>query len=158
MNAEAVATLVMFSISMGVPLVTLVGAYLIGSWQEKRHFERLEADEFELSGIMITDLKRFPDNWDVRASQLVAAEVVIANDKFKTWVAGWINLFGGRVMTYETLIERARREAIVRMRREAQQCGCNVVWNIRIETATIQAGKTAGVEALAYGTAIRVVN
>ena len=57
-------------------------------------------------------------------------------------------------------MERARREAVVRMLRQAQEHGANVVWNVRIETSTIQGkqkGKSAGVEVMAYGTAMKVV-
>ena len=56
-------------------------------------------------------------------------------------------------------MERARRQALVRMLRQAQQFGANVVWNVRIETSTIQGkqeGKSGGVEVMAYGTAMKV--
>jgi len=62
------------------------------------------------------------------------------------------------VRGYEALVERSRREAIVRMLREAQAAGANVIWNVRLETATIQGkqqGKSGGIEVLAYGTAMR---
>lgn len=135
---------------VGMSIVTLLGAFFIGSWQEKRHFQRLEQAEDELSGILVTDLKHFPQNWQADGASLVCGEVVIANDKFKTWIAGWINLTGGRVFSYETLLERARREAIVRMMRDAQALDANAVWNVRILTSVIG----GGVEAVAFGTAL----
>ena len=50
-----------------------------------------------------------------------------------------------------------REEAIVRMLREARGQGANVVWNVRIATSTIAGQRqAAGVEVLAYGTAMRV--
>jgi len=69
------------------------------------------------------------------------------------------NLFGGGVPGYERLMERARRQALVRMLWQAQEYGANAVWNVRLETSTIQGkreGQSGGVEVLAYGTAMKV--
>lgn len=136
--------------AFAIPILTLIVAFVIGSWQERKHFASLKEDEARYADIMVTDLKRLPSNWQVKDAVLVCGEVVIANDKFKLWMAGWVNLFGGRVFTYETLLERARREAIVRMQREANELGANAVWNVRILTAMIG----GGVEAMAFGTAV----
>ena len=66
-------------------------------------------------------------------------------------------IFGGEVLSYETLIDRARREAVLRMKEEAEKA--DVILNLRIETSSI--GQTANkrntigsIEAIAYGTAI----
>ncbi len=140
-----------------LPIFILVVAYAVGSYNEQRHYERLEQSELSLKSIMVCDLKRLPANWDVQRSALVCGEVVIANDRFKAWLAHWINLFGGRISCYEALVERARREAIVRMLEEARMINANAVWNVRVETATIQGKSQAGgVEVLAYGTAVAV--
>ena len=146
-----------------IGLVTFVGLLLVGLIAggaiEAAHFRRLTRCEQQLSGIMMSDMKQLPPNWDASEPKLVAGEAVIATDYFKVFVAGLRNLFGGRVRSYETLMERARREAIVRMLQQAQQSGANVVWNVRIETATIQGKqekKSGGVEVLAYGTAMKV--
>ena len=89
--------------AFGIPIITLFGAFLIGSWQEKRHFASLKEAEARYADIMVTDLKRLPANWHAKNAGLVCGEVVIANDKFKIWMAGWIKMFGGRIFTYETL-------------------------------------------------------
>ena len=152
---NAIAILV--SLFGGVGLLFI--AYLIGSSIEAAHFRKLARWEQELSGIMVSDMKRVPPNWLVAEASLVVGEAVIATDKFKVFTAGLRNFFGGRVRGYETLMERARRQAIVRMLWHAQQYGANVVWNIRVETSTIQGkkeGKSGGVEVMAYGTAMKV--
>ncbi|HUT87918.1 MAG TPA: heavy metal-binding domain-containing protein [Thermoguttaceae bacterium] len=134
-------------------------AYLVGSSIEAAHFRKLAQWEQELSGIMVSDMKRVPPNWHIAEASLVVGEAVIATDKYKVFTAGLRNLFGGRVRGYETLMERARRQAIVRMLWHAQQYGANVVWNVRLETSTIQGkrqGKSGGVEVMAYGTAMKV--
>jgi len=136
----------------------LVLGLVIGGWIESAHFRSLKEREHALANILVSDLRRLPDNWRATDPLLVTGEVVIATDYFKVFVASLRKLFGGRVRGYEALMERARREAIVRMVEQAQAAGANAVWNVRIETSTIQGkqeGKSGGVEVLAYGTAIK---
>ena len=147
-------------ITIVLSALPLFAGWLIGRTVERAHFRRLAQAEHQLSGIMISDMKRLPPNWRPTEATLVVGQAVIATDYFKVFAAGLRNLFGGRVRSYETLVERARREAIVRMLRQAQQWGANVVWNVRLETSTIQSsqqrGKSAGVEVMVYGTAFKV--
>jgi uncharacterized protein YbjQ (UPF0145 family) len=70
-------------------------------------------------------------------------------------------LVGGRVKSFEPLLDRARREALLRMREQARARGFDAVINTRLETSRLassrQSGnKTAGIEILAYGTAIKI--
>ena len=156
---DAIATILGFVLAFGLPLGLLLAGWIIGSTVEKSHFRRLAQAEQELSGIMVSDMKRLPPNWRPTEATLVTGEAVIATDHFKVFAAKLRNLFGGRVRSYETLVERARREAVVRMLRQARQFGANVVWNVRLETSTIQGsqqGQSAGGEVMAYGTAIKV--
>ena len=94
----------------------------------------------------------------VREARLVYGNVVISIDYFKKILAGLRNLFGGTVKSYESLIDRARREALLRMKEMAPEA--DMIVNVRIETAAI--GRSANkksigsVEAIAYGTAIRM--
>lgn len=146
---------------MGVPLVLLILGLVIGGAVESAHFRKLAEQEQALSSILISDLKQLPSNWKPSLPVLVTGEAVIATDYFKVWVAGVRKLFGGHVPGFERLMERARREAIVRMLHQAQQARANVVWNVRLETSTIQGkrqGKSGGVEVLAYGTAMQVTS
>ena len=43
---------------------------------------------------------------------LVAGSVVISEDYFKRIVSSLQSLFGGRLRSYESLVDRARREAV----------------------------------------------
>ena len=54
---------------------------------------------------------------------MVTGNVVISVDYFKTVVAGLRNLVGGNVNTYETLLDRARREALLRLQQQALELG-----------------------------------
>jgi uncharacterized protein YbjQ (UPF0145 family) len=88
---------------------------------------------------------------------MVTGNVVISVDYFKTVVAGLRNLVGGNINAYESLLDRARREAVLRMQEQAVLRGAEAVINLKFETARIagNAGKGIGsVEVLAYGTAL----
>ena len=86
---------------------------------------------------------------------LVSGSVVISVDYFKRILAGLRNIFGGNVQSYETLVDRARREAVLRMKESCPDA--DYVLNLRLETSSIFKGKrkqVGSVEVLAYGTAV----
>jgi uncharacterized protein YbjQ (UPF0145 family) len=86
--------------------------------------------------------------------KLITGNVVISIDYFKKILAGLINFFGGNISAYETLIDRARREAVLRMKESAK--GASEIINIRIETTSIlkNTQSVGAIEVIAYGTAI----
>ncbi|MEM9446177.1 MAG: heavy metal-binding domain-containing protein [Verrucomicrobiota bacterium] len=145
---------------LGIFLLLLGIGYFFGSYRENRHLKSLERREKELSSITRCNLKTVPADWTIASSKLVVGSVVIANDYFKVVVASLRNLFGGRVNSLVKLVERARREAMVRMLSEAKKQGAHIVWNVRIETSTIASvsRSSAGVEVTAYGTALQISN
>ena len=94
-----------------------------------------------------------------RSSALVVGSVVIAEDYFKRVAAGLKSLVGGRLVAYESLLERGRREAIVRMKAQARQLGASAVVNVRLETASLSEDWSGSrpifsAEFIAYGTAL----
>jgi uncharacterized protein YbjQ (UPF0145 family) len=83
--------------------------------------------------------------------------VVISIDYFKRISAALRSLLGGRVTAYESLLERARREAILRMKQRAFDSGASHVINVKLETTSISKGyrkQVGSVEVYAYGTAL----
>lgn len=140
-------------------LFLLVLGYGAGSIAEKRHYKSIHQREQQLLKMaVVTAEGSFPDG-RVRNATLVTGSAVISIDYFKRLLAILRNIFGGRVKSYESLIDRARREAILRMKEEARKKGAGMIINMRLETAAI--GKNANrknqlgsVEAIAYGTAI----
>lgn len=142
-----------FFLSIGV----LVAGFVVGRWNESRHLRRLAEDESRLAGIMVSDLRRLPDNWRVEGGTLVVGEMVLAADRFVNFVAGLQKLVGGRLEMYEGLVNRARREARNRMLAAAQGLGANVVWNVRYEMLMIDnegQGRRRAVAVVCYGTAL----
>ena len=147
------------AINLTIPVVLLVLGLVVGKIAEHRHYIRLNKRESELGHIMICDLKTVPMNWIPSQAWLVSGSVVIANDYFKSVSGSVRNLLGGRMRSFESLLDRGRREAIMRMLEEAHTGAANAVWNVRIEPSTIQGKRqkrAGGIELVAYGTALRV--
>lgn len=134
-------------------LLFLVG-WFFGARHERQHLARLAISEQALSHIVVSS-ERFYQPKLVAGSEgaLVIGSVVIAQDYFKMVIAKVLSLFGKNLTTYETLLERARREALVRMRTQAQAQGYNHIYGLRLEVTNVnQLGSM--VEAIAYGTAV----
>lgn len=147
-------------INTGLPLALLMLAYVTGGYLERRHFADIRAREARCREFPAVTFETLPAQWRVSSSQLVHGSVVISLDYFKRFVAGLRMVVGGRVKTYEPLLDRARREAVLRMIEAARASGYDAVVNVRIETsrlANARSGResTAGVEMLAFGTAVR---
>lgn len=117
-----------------------------------------EQEEYFRKRIPLTNLKQFPAGSS--SATLVSGAVVIADNYFISFVAGFKHLFGGEMKGYTGMCSDARRLALVRMLQEAEHFGANAVCNVRFETSTINSGearkKSGGVELIAYGTAFRV--
>lgn len=141
-------------------IVLLILGLFTGTWVERRHFRRLARREAALRHILVTDLRTLPPGCAAEPFELVTGEVVIASDYFKTFAATLKKLLGGELRTFETLMERARREALLRMLESAERIGANGVVNVRFATSNIGSmkrnRKAAMVEMYAYGTAIYV--
>ena len=138
-------------------LVLMTLGYGVGTFLEKRHYRSIHRREKEFLNLPAVTLKTAhytPDQ--VASARLVYGSAVISIDYFKKILAGLRNIFGGTVKSYEGLVDRARREAILRMKAMAGDAA--VIVNVRIETASVgkQANKKSVgcLEAVAYGTAI----
>jgi uncharacterized protein YbjQ (UPF0145 family) len=138
-------------------LVLLAMGYGFGRYAEARHYKSIISREKIFNALPAIASKILPTEAQSCESKLVSGNVVISVDYFKRFLFGLRNLVGGRVTSYESLIDRARREAVLRMKEEAKQLGAQQVFNIKFETASISKGRrrqVGAVEVLAYGTAI----
>ncbi len=134
-------------------LLLLVG-YVFGSIIEKRHFSSLQEREEEMRSLPTIALRKPLSEEEIVESRLVYGSVVISVDYFKKFVAGLMNFFGGNVTVYETLIDRARREATLRMKESAKDA--SEIINVKIETSSISKNTEGigAIEVLVYATAI----
>ncbi|MCB9853411.1 MAG: heavy metal-binding domain-containing protein [Phycisphaerales bacterium] len=146
--------LLIFLIPWLLPVIWSV----IGYMTEKKHLQSLDEREAAARDIVVTNLKTVANPESVQRAQLVAGNVVIGTDYFKTLVTNLRNLVGGEMKAAQRLLTRARREALLRLLDEAREMGATEVWNLRYQFCNIQqmsGNKGAmSVEIYAYGTAI----
>ena len=146
-------------IGLGFPLLLLIIGLTAGQITEMNHFANLRRREEEMRGVVLSNVKRYVLDRKVLDARLVTGHVVVSTDYFKSICASLRRLVGGRIISYEKLIERGRREALLRLKDEAAALGADFVLNVRYETMTIarsREGKgVTGVEVLAYGTAVK---
>ena len=147
--------LLTYIVPMAVMLILGVSA---GGFLERRHLRSLARREAEVSGMLITNLKRIPNPEMVEHVTMVGGQVVVATDYFKTFMTTLRNLIGGEMKAAQTLLLRARREATLRMIADARKLGANEIWNVRYAFCNItQLSGNKGaiaVEIFAYGTAV----
>jgi len=145
-------------VQLGLPLLLLAVGLTSGSIVESRHYQSIEKREQWSRRIAVVTAEHLYDDAQVRKVKMVQGNAVISLDYFKRFLAWLRGIVGGRVSAYETLVDRARREATLRMKEEAR--GATIIVNARIETSNVGArdsndgGGIGSVEALAYGTAI----
>ncbi len=141
-----------------IVFIILLGiGFLAGRFAETRHYRSIRQREAQLSNILTFSSRFPPPIQPAPDSCLVSGSVVVSVDYFKRFVAGLRQLIGGRMGSYESLLDRARREAILRMKAQAKEMGAESIFNVRIETASVSKGasNTVGsVEVYAYGTAL----
>jgi len=138
-------------------LILLACGYFFGRFYEKRHYKSIIKREAEYRNILVVASRILPVTEKTEASLLVMGSVVISVDYFKRFLASLRSLIGGRVTSYESLLDRARREAILRMKKQASTMGADKVFNIKYETSSISKNAKGGIgsiEVLAYGTAL----
>ena len=137
----------------------IVIGYMAGTWAEARHYRSIAHwEKLFLRFPAVTAKNMLAPDIPIEKAELVSGSVVISIDYFKRFLASLRNLFGGEVRSYESLVDRARREAVIRMKKQAGS-RADIIINLRIETSAIgknaNRDKTIGsVEALAYGTAV----
>lgn len=141
-----------------IPILFLVVAYFWARGVDRRHFSSIIEREAQYADITVTDLRSPPGAVEPSQGGLVTGATVVANDYFRSWAASIRNIFGGEVRGLQVMLERARREAILRMLAEAREMGADAVYNLRIDTSTItgkRANKPSGIEVLVSGTAVK---
>lgn len=140
-------------------LALIAIGYIMGTAAERGHYRSIEKREAETIDLPVLNIGKMKEERPIEGSRLVTGSVVISIDYFKRIVAQLINIVGGKVISYESLVDRARREAILRMKEQAG--GADYIMNLRVETSTIgnsanQKNGVGSVEVLAYGTAVKV--
>ena len=142
------------------PLGLLLVTFVTGRVIERRHFASLERREQRSRSFPVTTAGTLAGDPAIAEATLVTGSVVVSPDYFRRVVGALRSIVGGSIPGYERLLERARREAILRMKESAFAAGYRGIVNLRLESVRLASssgdGKgTSGVEILAVGTALR---
>jgi uncharacterized protein YbjQ (UPF0145 family) len=138
-------------------LILFIGPAVIGTIINNNHIRDLERREAEIRKKLIVHNRKVPNITSPVKATVLAGEVCIGADRFKTWLAGWRQLVGGRMGSMAPVVDRARREALLRVLEKAANQGFTEVGNIRYSTANLKWNSKQQKELLicvmAYGTA-----
>ncbi len=138
-----------------VTLVVL--GYFVGKSREASHYRSIQEREGKFASLpTVATKKPLPQEGELVDMKLVSGCTVISIDYYKRLIAGLRNIFGGNISSYETLVDRARRESVLRMK---EQCpDASQIINLRIETSSVfknsGKGSVGSIEVIAYGTAV----
>ena len=86
---------------------------------------------------------------------LLIGSVVVAHDYFRTLLIFFRKIIGGNIRPYERLVQRGRREALIRLKEEADLRGIDKVVNVRFTTSTVSGRFLHAIEMVAYGTGVK---
>jgi uncharacterized protein YbjQ (UPF0145 family) len=141
----------------GLPFLFFIVAGVAGTIIERRHYRSIREREAATAGLPVVTLRTLDGTRRVADARLVTASVVISHDNFKRFLAQVRKIIGGPLRSYESLLDRARREAVLRLKAECPDA--HIVMNLRLDTANIastQGKKGIGaLEVVASGTAVR---
>ena len=143
-------------IQLGSLIALLVLGFVVGKVTESRHYRDIRDRERKLLGVSVVSWRTLTDPRPVAEVALTTGSVVVSVDYYKRFLMVFRTIFGGEIRSYASLIDRGRREAVLRMKESYPSA--DMFLNCRIETSTISNGKgkaTGTVEVLAYGTAVK---
>ncbi len=138
-------------------LLLLISSFFVGRFIEARHFSELLRREEKLKSLRARTTGK-KEHFSLNQGELVFAGVVVGQSYFKSLWAFISDLIGGRVYAYETLLERGRREALLRVKEIGQQKNAKELVNVRFETSAIAVSEnnnpSGAIEIFCYATLI----
>lgn len=142
--------------SLLLVLFLLVLGFVAGKLAEWKHYGSIREREGRTLSVPAVTFKTIDDPRPVREARLAVGSVVVSADYYKRFLMAFRKIFGGEVHSYSSVIDRGRREAVLRMKESCPDA--DLFLNCRLATASISnsQGKAIGcVEVIAYATAIR---
>jgi len=146
-----------FLLQVGLAVGLLALGFVAGKIAENRHYRSIREREQRWLHVPAVTWKTLDEDRPVVYATLAIGAVVVSVDHFKRFLMFFRKIFGGEVHSYSSLIDRGRREALLRMKESCPSA--DLFLNCRLETSTISNGQgksTGTVEVLAYGTAIKL--
>ena len=101
--------------------------------------------------MLLVNTESVPGRKITRVLGLVSGNTVRSKDIGSDIAASFQNLVGGELKEYTGLLDDARREAVSRMIKQAENMNANAIVNVRFSTSAIT---KMACELYAYGTAV----
>ena len=133
----------------------LLLGFIAGKWTESRHYENLQTREQAFLTQPAITSKTLDPAQTVEHTALAMGAVVVSVDHFKRFLATLRMLVGGELGSYASVLDRGKREALLRMKESCP--AADIYVNCRLETAAISRGRKSSigcVEIVAYSTAV----
>ena len=145
-----------FLISYAWPIILLLIGWSVGRVKIRNHRAHLKRSENQLQTIRLHNVKYRPvDTQQPVDAYMLTSSIVLSIDIFQRFLAGFRGFLGGEHNNYTDLLDRGRRDALLRLQAQAQKLGAQDIYNIKIQSAS--SGASRGIEILAYGTAIKTL-
>ena len=128
--------------------------YFVSTYSEKRKFKSIHEREKKGVDLPSVTLNNPKKGKEIKEYKLVNGNIVVSINYFQNLLAGFLNLFGIHLIVNDLAIERARREAILRMKADVPNA--SEIVNMQMETSTLSSPIKflTSIEVLVYGTAI----
>ena len=152
-----------------IPIVTTIVfptlSWAIGNWYQNRLMNALLENE-KRGGKMLQSDKHLSTSspmtsMSADSSTLLHVSICVGPSWGQIFFMWFKSLFGGRLHSYDVVLDYGRREVLLRLNQQAKALGCSSMVNIRIETSTVSfarnnnSTKTSSVEFLAFATGLR---
>ena len=112
-------------------LLLITFGYLTGTYREKRHYKSIRKREVETLYLPMVTMSAKQSLPEAKETKLLISCVVISVDSFKRASAALRHVVGGHIIVYETLLDRGRREALLRLKEQTMEWGATQILNVR---------------------------
>lgn len=141
-------------------LLLVIFGYFTGSYRERKHYKSIQKRERQTRQLPMTTMSSASALPTTVKTRLFVVALVISVDSFKRMTVALRNsIGGGHLIVQETLLDRGRREALLRLKEQALEWGATQILNVQFETSTIGGShgsqKVGTVEIIVYGTGVK---
>ena len=165
MAEETGFVIAFYLVLIALPFMFPLLSWALGRWYQGTLMAALIEDEKRHGGMLQnpnqTTTAPITTSMGASSSTLLHVSICVGppiGQMFFMWVKG---LVGGRLESYDAVLDYGRREVLLRLKKQADSLSCTTIQNIRIETSVINfaknggESKTSSVEFLAFATGLR---
>ena len=151
-----------------IPIMTILvfplTSWALGRWYQGRLLAALDVKEKQQGKLMqnesVLSTSSRMTNFSAPSSTLLHVSICVGPSIGQMFFMFVKSIFGGRLHSYDVILDYGRREVLQRLHEQAKSLDCSSMINIRIETSTVsfakgQNNKTSSVEFLAFATGLR---